>query len=216
MRIRLEVVPLKKSILVFLICTLVAGCTKSPGSQETGYQGLAWGSSAETVAKHFGIAPKLTDTDSVFGSYYGTSAPRVANLLKEGFSELVTGKSGADVDHTDAVKHMSMLDGGKDGYSLFFNNKFGMNLDVIKASDYQTDHNALMKRYGVIDKKRDYIANEYESSYFIEWHDKDGVILLAREISKGPSNKLVTTAQIIHMDKKVFDAISEEMQKQGK
>jgi hypothetical protein len=216
MRVRSEVVPVKKGLFAFLICMLVAGCSKSPGSQETGYQGLAWGSNVETVAKHFGVSPKLTPADSVFGSYYGTSAPRVAALLKQGFSQLVTGKDNADVDNTDAVKHMTMLDGGKAGYSLFFNNKFGMNLDVIKASDYQTDHNSLMKRYGVIDKKVDDIVNEYESSYFIEWHNADGVILLAREISKGPSHKLVTTAQIIHMDKKVFDAISGKMQKQEK
>jgi len=211
-----EVMPLKKGILAFLICMLVAGCSKSPGSQETGFQGLAWGSNAETVAKHFGVSSKLTPTDSMFGSYYEVSAPRVASLLNEGFSQLVTGKSDNDVDKTATVKHMAMLDGGKDGYNLFFNDKFGMNLNVIKASDFQAEHNALMKRYGVIDKKRDYIANEYESSYFIEWHDKDGVILLAREISKGQSHKLVTTAQIIHMDKKIFDAISNEMQNQGK
>lgn len=195
---------------------LMAGCSKSPGSQETGYQGLAWGASAEAVAKHFGVSPKLTPVDSVFGSYYGVSAPKVAGLLKQGFSMLVTGKSSVDADHTDAARHMAMLNEGKTGYSLFFDGKFGMNVDVIPAKDYQENHNALMKRYGVIDKKVDDIVNEYESSYFIEWHDKDGVILLAREIYQDPAKKIITAAQIIHMDKHVFDAISGDMQKAEK
>lgn len=196
---------------------LFMGCSKSPGSKETGFEGIPWGTSVETVAKRFNVASKLTRTDSLFGSYYGVSAPRVASLLKQGLSQLVTEKSAFDVDKTDAVKHMSMLNEGKDGYSLFFDKKFGMNLDVIQAGDYQQDHDALMKKYGVIDKKTDYIANEYESSFFIEWHNADGVILLAREIyTKDPSHKLYTAAQIIHMDKKVFDAISSGLLKQGK
>ena len=208
---------MKKCIFVFLICMPLMGCSKSPGSQETGYQGLAWGAGAETVAKHFAVVPKLTNADSLFGSYSGTSEPREAALLKQGFSKLLTGKSTYDVDKTDAVKHMAMLDQGKAGYSLFFDGKFGMNLDVIKPSDFHDDHDALMKRYGVIDNKVDHIANEYESSYFIEWHNKDGVILLARETyTKDPSHKLYMAAQIIHMDKKVFDAISGELKKQGK
>lgn len=207
---------MKKSIFVFVICMLVMGCSKSPGSKETGFEGLPWGTGAETVAKRFNVAPKLTSADSLFGSYYGASAPRVATLLKQGLSQLVTGKSRFDVDKTAAVKHMSMLGEGKNGYDLFFNKRFGMNLDVIQAKDYQEDHNALMQRYGVIDKKADYIANEYESSYFIEWHNADGVILLAREIHKGPSHKLITSAQIIHMDKKVFDALSGDLLEQEK
>ena len=208
---------MKKSISLFAICLLFTACSKSPGSQETGYQGLAWGAGAETVAKRFNVAPTLTDTDSLFGSYYQASAPRVATLLKQGLSQLVTGKSDADVDRTDAVKHMAMLDEGKDGYSLFFDGKFGMNVDVIQPGDFQEDHDALMKKYGVIDRKVDFIANEYESSYFIEWHDADGVILLAREIyAENPSHKLITAAQIIHMDKKVFDALSDGLLKQEK
>jgi hypothetical protein len=202
---------------MLFICVLFVGCSKSPGSQETGFEGIPWGTGVETVAKRFNVAPRLTSADSLFGSYYAASEPRVATLLNQGLSMLVTGKSDADVDKTDTVRHVSMLGEGKDGYSLFFDKKFGMNLDVIQASDYQEDHDALMKRYGVIDKKTDYIANEYESSYFIEWHDKDGIILLAREIyTKDPSHKLYTAAQIIHMDKAVFDAISSGMLKQGK
>jgi hypothetical protein len=208
---------LKKGVFLLFICMLFMGCSKSPGSKETGFEGIAWGTDIGTVAKRFNVSPKLTIADSLFGSYYAASAPRVATLLNQGLSKLVTGKSAFDVDKTDAAKHMAMLDEGKDGYSLFFDKKFGMNLDVIRANDYQEDHDALMKRYGVIDKKTDYIANEYESSYFIEWQDKDGVILLAREIyTKDPSHKLYTAAQIIHMDKKVFDAISNDLLKQGK
>ena len=45
---------------------------------------------------------------SLFGSYSGTSEPREAALLKQGFSKLLTGKSTYDVDKTDAVKHISV------------------------------------------------------------------------------------------------------------
>lgn len=205
---------LKKIAWLFVVCIAFAGCSKAPGSKETGFKGMPWGADVVTVAKTLNVAPNATDADSLFAGYYQGTAPRQGTLMEKGFAKFLTGKSGADLDGVVALKGMSMLNGGKGGYSLFFNGKFGMNLRPIPATEFQADHSKLMKRYGVIDKKVEYQANEYESAYFIQWHDADGVILLAKEVSMpGSSHQTVTSAQIIHMDKHVFDAISDELSK---
>ncbi len=173
---------------------------------------MPWGADVATVAKTLKVAPNTTDADSLFAGYYQSTAPRQGVLMEKGFAKFLTGKSGANLDGIVALKGMSLLDGGKDGYSLFFNGKFGMNLRPIPATEFQADHAKLMKRYGVIDKKVEYQANEYESAYFIQWHDADGVILLAKEVyMPGSTPRTTTAAQIIHMDKGVFDTISGEL-----
>ncbi|MGA7964803.1 MAG: hypothetical protein WCB49_02710, partial [Gammaproteobacteria bacterium] len=65
--------------------------------------------------------------------------------------------------------------------------------------------------YGVIDKKVDYMPDEYQSAYFIMWHDADGKILLAKEVYQAAPDHQVTACQIIHIDKRVFNAISGEL-----
>ena len=104
-----------------------------------------------------------------------------------------------------------MVDAGPAGYSLFFHGRFGMNVHPIPVSEYQVEREKLRRRYGVIDKKVDYIPDEYNSANFFMWHDADGKILLAKEVYKvGPDHE-VTAAQVIHMDKHVFAAISSEL-----
>ena len=207
---------MKKSALLFFLCMLLVSCSKSPGSQETGYKGIPWGSDVGTVAKALNVPPNLSSANSMFETYYQDLAPKQAVLLKKGFSMLLTERSEADPDGIGTLKGMSILNEGKAGYSLFFNKKFGMNLHAIQVSDYQGYHDKLMKRYGVIDKKVEYRANGYESSYFIVWYDADGVIILAKEIYKTDSPHLVTSAQIIHMEKHIFDAISSDLLKTDK
>jgi len=192
------------------------GCSKSPGSQETGYRGIPWGSDAGTVAKALNVTSNLSSANAMFGAYDQGLAPRQVVLLEKGFSMLLSGNSGAVLDGIGALKDMSVLNEGKAGYSLFFNKKFGMTLHAIQANDYQAYHDKLMKRYGVIDKKLEYRANGLELSYFIMWHDADGVIILAKETYKTDSSRLVTSTQLIHMQKHIFDAISSDLLKQIK
>ncbi|WP_231368562.1 hypothetical protein [Mariprofundus ferrooxydans] len=206
---------MKKSVLLFFLCMFFVGCSKSPGSQETGYRGIPWGSGVGAVARVLNVTPKLSSANSMFGSYYQDLAPRQLVLLEKGFSMLLTGNSEAALDGIGTLKGMSVLNEGRAGYSLFFNKKFGMNLHVIQANDYQRYHDKLMKRYGVIDKKLEYRANGNESSYFIMWHDADGVIILAKETYKTDSPHLVTSTQIIHMQKQIFDAISSDLLRAG-
>jgi hypothetical protein len=205
---------LKKIAWLFVVCMAFAACSKAPGSKETGFDGMPWGSDVATVAKTLNVAPNAVAAGSLFEAYYQDSAPRQGVLMEQGLAKFLTGKSGADLDGVAALKGMTMLNGGKNGYSLFFNGKFGMHVRPIPATAFQADHGKLMKRYGVIDKKVEFMANEYESAYFIQWHDADGVILLAKEVAMtGPPHQTVTTAQIIHIDKRVFDAIAGELSK---
>lgn len=203
---------MKKIAWLFVLSLIVAGCSKAPGAKDTGFDGMAWGSDVATVAKTLNVAPNAVADDSLFAGYYKATAPRLGTLMEEGFANFLTGKPKANLDGVAALKGTTMLT-GKDGYSLFFKGKFGMNLRTIPAADFQTEHTKLMKRYGVIDKKLDYIPNEYESSYFIQWHDADGVILLAKQVYQAGPDHEVTVAQLIHMDKRVFDAISGELSK---
>lgn len=206
---------MKRSALLVMVCMLVAGCSsKSPGSKDTGFEGIPWGANAQAVAKRLNVAPKATGADALFASYYNASSPRVGQLMEQGFAYLVTGKNGPKLAGVKALKGLSMLDGGKAGYSLLSNGKFAMNLQVVPVKDFQSIHNRLMKRYGVIDKKADDIVNEYESAYFIQWHDADGVILLAREVAMPDASHQQRAAQVIHMDKRLFDAISGELKQQ--
>lgn len=204
---------MKKCISLFFLCLLFVGCSKSPGSQDTGYNGIPWRADVNTVARALNVTPNASSADSLFGNYYQASTPRLATLLGKGFSNLLNGGSGAALDGIGALKDISILNEGKVGYSLFFDKKFGMNLRTIPAKDFQHHHDELMKRYGVIDKKAEYRPNEYDSSYFIMWHDADGKILLAKETYKTDSGKLAISAQVIHMDKHIFDAISGELSK---
>jgi hypothetical protein len=208
---------LKKIVSLLLVCIVFSACSKSPGSQETGYRGAPWGADADAVAKKFTASPKLTRANSLFGSDDETFAPRAGALLGLGFSKLLTGEDGAHIEGIAALKGMSILPEGQSGYSLFFNKKYGMSLDATEAKDYKDSHDKLMKRYGVIDKKVEYLANQYESSYLIMWHNADGVIILAKErYFKAPSHQLTTSTQIIHMDKHILDAISSDLKnKQG-
>ena len=106
-----------------------------------------------------------------------------------------------------------MLKEGASGYSLFFGKRFGMNVHAIPPQAWQDYHDRLMKRYGLIDKKREYRPNDHESSYMIMWHDADGVIILAREIYGTDPSRRSTAAQVIHMDKTVFDTIAGDLAK---
>lgn len=169
---------------------------------------MPWGADVATVAKKLNVAPNTVAAGSLFETYYQGTASRQGVLMEQGLAKFLTGKKGQNLDGVAALKGMSLLNGGKDGYSLFFKGKLGMNLRVIPVSAFQADHGKLMKRYGVIDKKVDYIPNEYESAYFIMWHDADGKILLAKEVYEAAPQHEVTATQIIHMDKRVFDAIS--------
>lgn len=207
---------MKKSALLFAICMVFVGCSKSPGSKEMGYQGIPWGADVATVAKKLNVAPNLTSADSLFGTYYQGSAPRLAVLLKKGFSKLLTGQGDADLNGVTALKEISILNEGKAGYSLFFNKKFGMALDTIPTKEYQDYHSKLMKKYGLIDKKLEYRANEYESSYLVMWHNADGFIILAKETYNADPTHRLTSTQIIHMDKKIFVTISGELSKTEK
>ena len=202
---------MKKRTLGLFICIMLTACSQAPGAKETGYKGTAWGSDAESVSKALDVTPSLTTANSLFSSYYHATKPRLGTLMAEGFAKFLTGKADAKFDGLNALKGMTMLDAGTNGYSLFFHGKFGMNLRPIPASEFDTFHKKLMKRYGVIDKKVDYIPNEYESAYFIMWHNADGKILLAKETYKTGPDHVATAAQLIHMDKHVFDAITSEL-----
>ena len=204
---------MKKSALLLVICMAFVGCSKSPGSQETGYNGIPWGASVATVAKKANLASAPVNTDSLFESYYQGVSPRVGELLKQGFSNLLTGKGDTNLKGIDALKDISMLKEGTAGYSLFFNKRFGMNLQMIPPKEYQQYHDKLMKRYGVIDKKPEYRPNDHESSYLIMWHNADGVIILAKEVYGTDQSHRSTSTQVIHMDKRLFDAISSELSK---
>lgn len=201
---------MKKRALMFFLCMMLVGCSQTPGNKGTGYHGIPWGANAQTVAKRLGVPPKLTPVDTLFASYYQASAPKLGALMEKGFAE----KSSASLHGLAALKDMSMLNQGKDGYSLFFHGKFGMNVHPILASEYEAEHARLKRRYGPIDKNVVYIPDEYNSAYFAMWHDADGKILLAKETYKAGPDHEVTAAQIIHMDKRIFDAISSELSSQ--
>ncbi|HKJ82940.1 MAG TPA: hypothetical protein VJ961_02840 [Mariprofundaceae bacterium] len=201
---------MKKGILLLLLGTAFVACAKSPGNQETGYKGIPWGVDVQTVAKQLNAAPDVSKVDSLFGND-DRQLPRAKILLKQGFSKLVTGKTGSDPDSIDALKHLSRLDAGDSSYCLFFRGRFGMALQETPAKHYQTDHTRLMKRYGVIDKKVQYRANVRESAYLVQWHDADGIIILAREIYGDDPAHQHTDTQIIHMDKKLFDTVSSQL-----
>jgi len=201
----------KKGILLLLLGTALVACSKSPGDRETGYKGIPWGVDVQTVAKQLNVAPDVSKADSLFGND-DRKLPRVDALLKLGFSKLVTGKTGTDLDSIDALSHLTRLDTGDSGYCLFVGGKFGMALQETKAKHYQADHTRLMKRYGVIDKKVQYRATVRESAYLIQWHDADGVIILAREIYGDDAAHQHTDTQIIHMDRQLFDTISSQLQ----
>ena len=205
----------KRNALLFFLSLAVAGCSASPGSQETGYGGIPWGANADTVARKLDVPFKVANADALFGSAEHVLAPESGLLLNRGFAKLVSGRSGAPLNATGVLQGMTILNEGEAGYSLFFNGKFGMNLHAIPVNAYQGYHDKLMKRYGVIDKKLEYRANEHESSYLIMWHDADGVIILAKEISMPhPPHRSIST-QVIHMDKRIFDAISGGLSKAG-
>lgn len=204
---------MKKCALLLLTCLIVAGCSKSPGSRDTGYNGIPWGADVTTVAKALRVAPNLTNAVSLFGSYDQGSAKKLNVLLEKGFANLLTNGSGTGLDKIDTLQDIPMLDQGKAGYSLFFNKRFGMNVRTIPAKDFRKYHDKLMKRYGVIDRKAEYRPNEYDSSYFIMWHDADGKIILARETYKTGSPEVTMSAQVIHMDKQIFDTISGQLSK---
>jgi len=207
---------LKKGALLLVACMVLFGCAKHPGKKETGYRGIPWGAGAETVAKNFNVTPKTASADSLFGSYFQASDPRLVTMLDRGFAMLLTDNSGLKVDGIDALKGMSILDEGKSGYGLFLNKKFAMNLSKMPSKDYQHEHNQLIKRYGVIDKKVDYMTNTFEQSYMIMWHNADGVIILAKETyNTSPSHRRIST-QIIHMDQHLFHAISSDLAKGAK
>ncbi len=198
---------MKKCVPLLFICMILVGCSQAPGNQGSGYHGIPWHANAQTVAKSLGVAPKLTPVDTLFASYYQATAPKLGALMEKGFAR----KSGAGPSDLAALKGMTMLNQGKDGYSLFFHGGFGMNVQPIPASEYQLEHDRLKRRYGPIDKKVQYIPDEYNSAYFAMWHDADGKILLAKEVYRTAPNHEVTAAQIIHMDKRVFAAISSEL-----
>ena len=202
--------PLKKHTLLLLICMILVGCSQTPGNQGTGYRGIPWDANARTVAKRLGVAPKLTHVDTLFAGYYQASAPRLGELMENAFAK----KNGTGPNDLSALKDMTMLKQGKNGYSLFFHGGFGMNVQPIPASEYEVEHERLKRRYGVVDKKVVYIPDEYNSAYFAMWHDADGKILLAKETYKAGTDHEATAAQIIHIDKRVFDAISSELSSQ--
>lgn len=207
---------MKKSALLLVACMALVGCAKHPGKKETGYRGIPWGANAATVAKSFNVTPKTASADSLFGSYFRASDPRLATMLDHGFAMLLTGNSGLKLDGISALKGMSILNEGKGGYGLFLNKKFAMNLSVIPSKGYQHDHSHLIKRYGVIDKKVDYMTNTFEQSYMIMWHNADGVVILAKETyNMTPSKRRIST-QIIHMDLQLFHAISGDLAKEAK
>ena len=207
---------MKKSALLLVACMVLVGCAKHPGKKETGYRGIPWGANAATVAKSFNVTSKPASADSLFGSYFRASDPRLVTMLDHGFAMLLTGNSGIKVDGISALKGMSILDEGKSGYGLFLNKKFAMNLSVVPSNGYQHDHSQLIKRYGVIDKKVDYMTNTFEQSYMIMWHNADGVVILAKETyNVTPSHRRIST-QIIHMDQHLFHAISGDLRKEAK
>lgn len=198
---------MKKSALLISTCIILLGCSKAPGAKDTGYQGIPWEADAQTVGKKLGVSPHTTGATSLFASYYQATAPKLGSLMERGFAKFLTGKSSASLSGSYILKDLTMLDQGKSGYSLFFNGKFGMNLRTISKTEYKADHTRLMKRYGVIDKKVDYIPDEYQSAYFIMWHDADGKILLGKEVYQaGPENE-VTAYQIIHMDRRIYSKL---------
>ena len=207
---------MKKYALLFLIGMAIAGCAKSPGGQETGFQGIPWGANATTVAKVLKLTSSPTNADSLFASFYQGAAPKLGVLLQDGFRKLVTGKDTPKPSAISLPVGTSLLDDGAAGYSLFITNRFAMNLRSIPASDYQSEHDRLMKKYGVIDRKVEYRANEYETSYMIQWHNADGIVILAKEtFVMDPAHPIIST-QIIHMDKHVFDDISSKLSGTGK
>jgi len=202
---------LKKRALLLFTCMIFAGCSKAPGAKDTGYHGIPWGADAQAVAGKLGVAPHTSEAKALFASYYQATTPELGALMEKGFANFVTGKASATPAGIAALKDMTMLDRGKAGYSLFFKGKFGMNLRPIPTAEYKADHKRLMQRYGVIDKKVDFIPDEYHSAYFIMWHDADGKILLAKEVYKAGAEDEVTACQIIHMDKRIYGAISSEL-----
>jgi len=206
----------KKHALWFLIGMAIAGCTQSPGSQESGYQGIPWGANAAAVAKSLKLTSSPASADSLFASFYQGAAPKLGALLQDGFRKLVTGRDAPQPSAISLPADTSILADGAAGYSLFISNRFAINLRSIAASDYQSEHDRLMKKYGVIDQKVEYRANEYETSYMIQWHNADGIIILAREtFVMDPAHPIIST-QIIHMDKHVFDDISGRISGTGK
>ena len=190
---------------------MLVACSKAPGAKDTGYRGIPWGADAGAVAKTLGVPPHTAGASALFASHYQATAPKLGALMEKGFANFLIGTSGANPVSLGALKGMTVLDAGKKGYSLFFNGKFGMNVRPIPASEYPADHDRLMKRYGVIDKKVDYMPDEHQSAYFIMWHDADGKILLAKEVYQAAPDHEVTACQIIHIDKRVFNAISGEL-----
>jgi hypothetical protein len=186
---------------------ILVACSQTPGNQGTGYRGIPWDANAQTVAKKLGVAPKLTHVDTLFASYYQASAPKLGALMEKAFAK----NNGTGPNGLAALKDMTMLNQGKDGYSLFFHGKFGMHVHPIPASEYDVEHARLKRRYGVIDKKVVYIPDEYNSAYFAMWHDADGKILLAKETYQAGPDREVSAAQIIHINKRVFDTISSEL-----
>lgn len=206
---------MKKSAPLLLICTLLVACSSNhPGKSETGYKGLPWGTDAQQVANVLNVAPDVVSGHTLFKDYYQGDGSKVGLLLTKGFCKLMTGNGDLDVDGIQALKNVTMLKQGVHGYSLFTNHRFGMNLEVVPPSDYQKDHDRLMKRYGLIDKKREYRPGKYRLSYLIMWRNLDGVVILAKERdTKDPSHPLLAT-QIIHMDKGLFNLISGELAKQ--
>lgn len=214
----MEVPALKKYASLLFITLLFVACSKpAPGAKETGYEGISWGADVTTAAKTLGAKPAVTSADALFGSYPGF-APRLVTMMDRGLSTLITGKAKYSMQGMDALKGMSMLSRGAKGYALFFNHGFGMNLTIAPPDTFQAEHDKLMHRYGLIDKKREYMANEYETSYMIMWHNADGVIILAKETYKQQpsSDNLITAMQIIHMDKRVYKAIAADFAKEKK
>jgi len=206
----------KKHALLIMIGMAIAGCAKSPGVQETGFQGIPWGANAATVAQALKMTSSPASADSLFASFYQGAAPKLGALLQSGFRKLVTGKDAPQPSAIGLPAGASILDDGAAGYSLFITGKFAMNLRAIPTMDYQSEHDRLMKKYGVIDRKVEYRAHEYETSYMIQWHNADGIIILAKEtFLMDPAHPIIST-QIIHMDKHVFDDISSRISGTGK